>query len=260
VTWKGGATPQQAEIVATAPVSQSESTSQQQTPSSAATDSALGGKNRGLLMGLLALLVFVLLVTLGLYVFLARKKPAPQPEPAPVVAESVTPPAAAPNVYRPVTRDVTTPGRDLGPEPVPFDLSQLAATPGQPEPTPAAKPARIATQIAARFSPPGAGSPTAWLQADGGPQSGRWFSIEAAEYWIGALELNNLALDDATVSGHHACIAYDSGTLTIWDHNSTNGTFINGQQVSGSRRMLRPGDRVRIGQTTFTLLRTRENA
>ena len=265
VTWKGGSAPAQGEAVATVPASHPEISppppqhqSQNQPPSP--SEPGPSSKNRGMLMALLVLLLVILIVTLGLYFFLTRNKPPVQPVIPTVPVNPDPPPAPAPGPYRPVTRDQTVPGRDLGPEPVPFDPSRLPGTPPPVVPLPVTPAARKATQIAARFSAPGAGSPAAWLQAEGGPQAGRWFSIETAEFWIGCVDLNNLALADATVSGHHACIAYDSGSLTIWDHNSTNGTFVNGEQVSGSRRLLRPGDRIRIGQTTFTLLRTRENA
>jgi pSer/pThr/pTyr-binding forkhead associated (FHA) protein len=65
--------------------------------------------------------------------------------------------------------------------------------------------------------------------------------------------------NDPTVSSNHACIALDKDVLAIWDYDSTNGTIVNGTRLSKIRRLLRPGDKVRIGQTTFSLHQTRGN-
>jgi pSer/pThr/pTyr-binding forkhead associated (FHA) protein len=60
---------------------------------------------------------------------------------------------------------------------------------------------------------------------------------------------NAVRLDgDDFVSGRHALIEPRTDGLWIEDAGSTNGTFVNGAQVTTSR-LLRPGDVVRIGQT-----------
>jgi DNA-binding CsgD family transcriptional regulator len=54
---------------------------------------------------------------------------------------------------------------------------------------------------------------------------------------------------DSEVSGLHAELHHAGGEWTIADDGlSTNGTFVDGQRVSGRRR-LRDGDRVRVGRT-----------
>ena len=54
---------------------------------------------------------------------------------------------------------------------------------------------------------------------------------------------------DSEVSGLHAELQGLGGEWTIVDDGlSTNGTYVNGQRVSGRQR-LRDGDRVRVGQT-----------
>src|SRR3954469_12190561 len=56
---------------------------------------------------------------------------------------------------------------------------------------------------------------------------------------------------DSEISRVHARIFHDpSGRLTIEDLGSTNGTFVNGNRVSG-QQPLNPGDQVRVGQTTL---------
>jgi predicted component of type VI protein secretion system len=56
---------------------------------------------------------------------------------------------------------------------------------------------------------------------------------------------------DPQVSALHAELRCPGGEWTVADDGlSTNGTFVNGQRVAGSRR-LRDGDRVRVGTTVM---------
>ena len=63
---------------------------------------------------------------------------------------------------------------------------------------------------------------------------------------IGHSESADLVLADQYVSGRHALVTVDdSGEVTLWDLNSTGGTFVNGERVTGGR-VLEPGDEVRL--------------
>ena len=53
---------------------------------------------------------------------------------------------------------------------------------------------------------------------------------------------------DATVSAHHARVFERGGARYLEDLGSTNGTFVNGVQLTAERQ-LRPGDAVQIGAT-----------
>lgn len=70
-------------------------------------------------------------------------------------------------------------------------------------------------------------------------------------------------IDHPSVSRFHSHIRLDNGAHTIYDLTSTNGTYVNGQQVLGQRRLV-VGDNIRIGPTSVvfqlnqTLLRTNE--
>jgi predicted component of type VI protein secretion system len=56
---------------------------------------------------------------------------------------------------------------------------------------------------------------------------------------------------DSEISRVHARVYRDaSGQLTVEDLGSTNGTFVNGNRIS-SATPLRPGDELRVGQTTL---------
>jgi hypothetical protein len=59
----------------------------------------------------------------------------------------------------------------------------------------------------------------------------------------------NLRMDD--VSRRHAELRFDNGRYTIQDLGSTNGTFVNGQQVEG-QRTLSPGDHIEVGESSIT--------
>jgi predicted component of type VI protein secretion system len=58
---------------------------------------------------------------------------------------------------------------------------------------------------------------------------------------------------DSEISRVHARIYNDpQGQLMVEDLGSTNGTFVNGNRISGAQA-LRGGDQVRVGQTTMTV-------
>jgi hypothetical protein len=58
---------------------------------------------------------------------------------------------------------------------------------------------------------------------------------------------------DTEISRVHARVFHDaSGRLMVEDLGSTNGTFVNGNRISG-QQALNPGDEVRVGQTTMSV-------
>jgi pSer/pThr/pTyr-binding forkhead associated (FHA) protein len=59
----------------------------------------------------------------------------------------------------------------------------------------------------------------------------------------------DLILDDPETSTKHCKIEFVSGAHQIFDLNSTNGIFLNGQKIAKAR--LNPGDKIRIGKTEF---------
>lgn len=74
---------------------------------------------------------------------------------------------------------------------------------------------------------------------------------------VGRSKDNDVALkDDAEVSRHHAAIVPSgTGECQLTDLGSTNGTFLNEEPIVAQRPfVLQPGDRIRIGSTTFTLV------
>jgi len=59
-----------------------------------------------------------------------------------------------------------------------------------------------------------------------------------------------LYLEDTFVSGRHARFTVTSEGLVVEDLGSTNGTFVNGSEISGPT-LLGPGDQVAIGDGVF---------
>jgi len=64
---------------------------------------------------------------------------------------------------------------------------------------------------------------------------------------LGRAADNDLCLDNDSVSGRHAELYYlPDGTFRICDLDSTNGTWVNGKQVSS--QILQSGDVVELGE------------
>lgn len=56
--------------------------------------------------------------------------------------------------------------------------------------------------------------------------------------------------DDTFMSGKHASLEIRPDGVWIIDHNSTNGTFVNGQRVSADKS-IRKGDRIQAGSVVL---------
>jgi len=89
------------------------------------------------------------------------------------------------------------------------------------------------------------------LKSDDG--QGRHWSLNRPEMYIGRHADCDIVLDDRKVSRQHARIVRDQRGYTLTDLKSKNGTFVNGEPISGERR-LEDGDDVQIAvsfQLTF---------
>ena len=63
---------------------------------------------------------------------------------------------------------------------------------------------------------------------------------------VGRLGDNDVHLDDGSVSSHHAEIVIRDGSAVLIDKESTNGTYLNGEQVTGEHP-LNKGDEIYFG-------------
>jgi predicted component of type VI protein secretion system len=69
---------------------------------------------------------------------------------------------------------------------------------------------------------------------------------------IGRVEDNTFPIAQASVSSHHCEVILRGDEIVIKDLNSTNGTFINGNQITGEA-VLKPGQTLRLGQVEMRL-------
>jgi DNA-binding NtrC family response regulator len=84
-----------------------------------------------------------------------------------------------------------------------------------------------------------------------GPQVGQKFRVEDDPVRIGGASDNAVILSDPTVSRHHAEVLVTKAGLLIRDLDSTNGTYVDGLRIH--EVFLRPGSRIRFGNTTLEL-------
>ena len=63
----------------------------------------------------------------------------------------------------------------------------------------------------------------------------------------------DILLNDRSVSRMHAQIDEAQGKLFLYDLNSTNGTFVNGQRIIAEEREIKEGDEIQIGNVRFVL-------
>ena len=67
-----------------------------------------------------------------------------------------------------------------------------------------------------------------------------------------------IVLNDPRVSRLHAVVSVQGNALTVQDHNSSNGTFVNGKQITGGPPwFLVIGDQLQIGDASFTVIAAR---
>lgn len=79
------------------------------------------------------------------------------------------------------------------------------------------------------------------------------FELNGERLFVGRNATNAIQVDHATVSDRHAVIIQRDNTYYIQDVGSTNGTFLNGERVTG-RQTLSDGDAVRIGRVEMTFM------
>jgi len=80
-----------------------------------------------------------------------------------------------------------------------------------------------------------------------GPNPGTVFALEGEQLTIGRDSSNEIAINDAEVSRRHARLTFQGGKYVIEDLGSTNGTYVNGQRLTG-QRVLKSGEVVSLGE------------
>ena len=83
------------------------------------------------------------------------------------------------------------------------------------------------------------------LQIVEGAEAGKQVPVEGA-ITLGRADDADLVLADAGISRNHARVTADAEGASVEDLGSSNGTFVNGERVEGSRR-LTDGDEIQLG-------------
>jgi S-DNA-T family DNA segregation ATPase FtsK/SpoIIIE len=86
-----------------------------------------------------------------------------------------------------------------------------------------------------------------------GPDSGKTFPVEKPRVVIGRAG-SDVELSDAEISRAHAAIEVSDDTVTVFDLESTNGTYVSGDRVESS--LLDNYGEFEIGGTTLMLIVT----
>ena len=85
-----------------------------------------------------------------------------------------------------------------------------------------------------------------------GSNEGRTYQLEGEKLSIGRDTSNKISINDSEVSRKHARLLWQGDGYLLEDFGSTNGTFVNGQRLSGST-LLKVGDLVTLGETVMLL-------
>ena len=85
------------------------------------------------------------------------------------------------------------------------------------------------------------------LSLDG--QSLAEYNMSKERYTVGRLPDNDIRIDNAAVSGHHALIINILNDSFLEDLNSTNGTYVNGKIIK--KHALQHGDVITVGHHTL---------
>lgn len=78
------------------------------------------------------------------------------------------------------------------------------------------------------------------------------YEVQKDKMIIGRAEDADIEINNLAVSRHHAVVEKKEGTFTVKDLDSNNGTFVNGQRISGATT-LSFGDEIGIGKHVLVL-------
>lgn len=98
------------------------------------------------------------------------------------------------------------------------------------------------------------------LHVVGGKHGGQVISLSQKKFLIGREQDCHLRPNSELVSRHHCVFTVDGFSVRLRDLGSTNGTFVNGEQIR-KEIVLSAGDRVVVGSLEFSLkIKTSEDA
>jgi predicted component of type VI protein secretion system len=81
-----------------------------------------------------------------------------------------------------------------------------------------------------------------------GPQPNQTYDLNKDIITLGRDITNDIVINDPEVSRHHMRLTRGAGGFTLEDLGSTNGTFVNGQRLTGAKPLTN-GDMIGLGET-----------
>ncbi len=113
---------------------------------------------------------------------------------------------------------------------------------------------RVTSILATKQEPVGGrGDCLVTIYAKESSQLGKRYVLEVTPTMIGRGHDNHVVLDSDSVSRRHCQIERQGATWVAADNRSTNGTYVNDEQISSPKRLF-SGDRIKIGPTIFKYL------
>jgi pSer/pThr/pTyr-binding forkhead associated (FHA) protein len=89
-----------------------------------------------------------------------------------------------------------------------------------------------------------------YLEVLEGPDKGRKFEVYSTIVSLGRRGVD-VILNDPTISSRHATLEVSREDILLYDENSTNGTFVNGERISSCP--LKNLDEIQLGETKLLL-------
>lgn len=166
--------------------------------------------------------------------------------------------AAPPGAARPTRLEAEPPPASPPPPPSPPPAGRRtrlegrgSAEPDTPPSVPSVRP--VAPPAAA---PEGVRELVAVLAAPALGPGGAVFPVRVGKSFLGSHPANDICLrQDPQVSGEHALLLARGGRFYLSDRMSTNGTWVNGEEVdAGGQTEIRDRDQLRCGTTELVLL------
>jgi hypothetical protein len=103
------------------------------------------------------------------------------------------------------------------------------------------------------FASDSGGEPKLRVETAAGLRAGSAYSLSAGAV-LGRGDQADIQLQDTFASSQHARLAPHGEVIVLEDLGSTNGTYLNEEPLRGPQP-LHPGDRIRIGDSSFTFER-----
>ena len=91
------------------------------------------------------------------------------------------------------------------------------------------------------------------LRVDSGKNAGQEIRIPGKKFIIGRGDDCQLRAGSDMVSRHHCQLVVEDSYAAVRDLGSKNGTFVNGEQISGEVQ-LKPGDKLKVGPLEFEIV------